>query len=569
MRYRSESRSQGGPDYDSPRQQRFAGEPAGRRAAGRRGFGGDDWDGSGRDGWGGSGRRSRPRRWRYKSRLAKAGYVAGIFVTVLVVLASLGAYAIYRHLTGNIKAVSVSGLSHRSIYGVQNILLLGSQTRKGQGKGFGNNPSLNTSNSDNLLLVHIDPTHTHALILSIPRDTIVYEPGCKARPSIGTGIWGPYQAAIIDGAMNIGGPSCAVKTVKDFTGIKLDHFVMFDFNSFRAMVDSIGGVEVCVPRGGYHDKWSRLNLSAGKHLLTYNRALAYVRTRHGVQADGNVGGDLGRIILQQAFISSIVQKVNSQGLLSNVPQLLKIADIATKALTVDQGLDSVSKLLGLAKTLSHLRSKNVSLLTMPTVTDTNPADSGRLLPEEPQDDVIFQMVLHGQDWHGHLPTEPAGRVKVRVLNGAGSPGLAGRTARGLRKLGFDVTGVANATPTTATAVNYSGIAQADSAYTLMTALKSPPFAQNLLSEPAPQLGKPGTVTLILGTDFAGVNRPPKPSTGKSGHAKHGKPAPSSSGSSSSSSSNLSSPGFVQARNAGASICSGLPQANPSSGRPPP
>ena len=191
MRYRSESRGQGGPDYDSPRQQRrFAGEPAGRRAGGRRGSGRDDWDESGRDGWGDYGRRSRPHRWRYKSRLAKAGYVVGIFVTVLVVLASLGAYAIYRHLTGNIKTVSVSGLSHRSIYGVQNILLLGSQTRKGQGKGFGNNPSLNTSNSDNLLLVHLDPTHTHALILSIPRDTIVYEPGCKARPSIGTGIWG-------------------------------------------------------------------------------------------------------------------------------------------------------------------------------------------------------------------------------------------------------------------------------------------------------------------------------------------------------------------------------------------
>jgi LCP family protein required for cell wall assembly len=540
MRHRSESRSQGGLDYGSPRQRRFADEQGGR-----------------------------PQHWRYKSRLAKAGYVAGILVTVVVVVASLGAYAVYRHLTGNIKSVAVSGLSHRSVYGVQNILLLGSQTRKGQGKGFGSNPSLDTSNSDNLLLVHLDPTHTHALILSIPRDTIVYEPGCKARPGIGDGIWGPYQAAIIDGAMNIGGPSCAVKTVKDLTAIKLDHFVMFDFNSFRAMVDAIGGVEVCVPPGGYHDKWSRLNLSGGKHLLTYNRALAYVRTRHGVQADGDAGGDLGRIMLQQAFISSIVQKVSTQGLLSNVPQLLKIADIATKALTVDQGLDSVSKLLGLAKTLSHLRSKNVSLLTMPTVMDTSPADSGRLLPEQPQDDVIFQMILDGQRWKGHLPTEPASQVKVKVLNGTGITGLAGRTARGLRKLGFDVTGVSNAAPATTTTVDYSGIAQADSAYTLMTSLKSTPYAQNLLTEPAPQAGKPGTISLILGTDFAGVNKPPVPgsrsSTGKSSHAKHGK---SSSSSSASTDSNLNSPGFVQARNAGASICSGLPQANPDSGSPP-
>ena len=150
---------------------------------------------------------------------------------------------------------------------------------------------------------------------------------------------GPYQSAIIDGAMNIGGPSCAVSTVKDLTGIRLDHFVEFNFNSFRAMVDTIGGVEVCVPRSGYHDPYSGLNLSGGKHLLTYNQALAYVRTRHGVTAEGDTGGDLPRIELQQAFMSSVIQKVNSQGILNNSVELLKIADVATRALTVDQGLD--------------------------------------------------------------------------------------------------------------------------------------------------------------------------------------------------------------------------------------
>ena len=50
-------------------------------------------------------------RWRYASRLVKAGYIAGSFVTVLVVVAGLGAYAVYRHLTGNISTVRVTGLS--------------------------------------------------------------------------------------------------------------------------------------------------------------------------------------------------------------------------------------------------------------------------------------------------------------------------------------------------------------------------------------------------------------------------------------------------------------------------
>ena len=440
------------------------------------------------------------------SRLAKAGYIAFTVMVVAVVVASLGAYAIYRRLDGNVSVVRVSGLSHRSVYGAQNILLLGSQTRQGQRAGdLGSNPALNTSNSDNLLLVHLDPAHTHAIVLSIPRDTMVYEPGCRARRSVGTGIMGPYQSAIIDGAMNIGGPSCAVSTVRDLTGITLDHFVMFNFNSFRAMVDTIGGVEVCVPRSGYHDPYSGLNLSGGRHLLTYNQALAYVRTRHGVQAEGDVGGDLPRIELQQAFMSSVIQKVNSQGVLGNSVELLKIADVATRALTVDQGLDSVSKLLGLARSLTGLHAKNVTLLTMPTVTD--PADVNRLLPEEPADDVIFQMILDGQAWPHRLPTLPARRVQVRVLNGTGIPRLAARTARALTRLGFDVTGTGDAAAASATTVTYSGTAQADSAYTLTTALRATPAAQNLLAEPAPQTGRPGPVTLIIGSDFAGVNAP--------------------------------------------------------------
>jgi LCP family protein required for cell wall assembly len=503
-----------------------------------------------RGGGGGSG--SRPHGWRQMSGLARAGYIACTVLVVLVVIVSLGAYAIYRRLDGNISVVNVSGLSHRSVYGAQNYLLLGSQTRQGQRAGnLGSNPSLNTSNSDNLLLVHLDPTHTHAIVLSIPRDTMVYEPACQARRSVGTGVMGPYQSAIIDGAMNIGGPSCAVSTVSALTGIPLDHFVMFNFNSFRAMVDTIGGVEVCVPHSGYHDPYSGLNLAGGLHLLTYNQALAYVRTRHGVAAGGNAGGDLPRIELQQAFMSSVIQKVNSQGILSNSVQLLRIADTATRALTVDQGLSSVTKLLSVAKSLTQLHARNVNLLTMPTIID--PADPNRLLPQQPADDVLFQMILDGQPWQHRLPTQPYHQVKVRVLNATGTPGLAGQTAAQLRTLGFDVTTVGTAAAASTTTVTYSGTAQADSAYTLMTALKTAPAAQNLLAEPAPQTGTPGPVTLVLGSDFSGVNPPPA-------HAHGAKAAPSSQAS-------PASAAAIQTRNAGASICSGLPTANPNPGTP--
>ncbi len=475
--------------------------------------------------------------WRQMSVLAKIGYATATVATVLIVAASLLAYGIYRHLNDNLQVTTVSGLTHRSVYGVQNILVLGSQTRDGQGRGFGRDPGTNLS--DNLILVHLDATHTHATILSIPRDTMVYEPACKARAGVGTGTWPAFPSAIIDGAMNLGGPSCAVHTVEDLTGIQIDHFVEFNFNSFRAMVDAIGGVEVCVPPSGYYDPWSHLRLKGGLHLLRYNQALAYVRTRHGV---GN-GGDLGRIQLQQAFISSVIQKVNNQGLLSNLSGLYKIADLATQALTVDTGLGSVSKLLHLAQTVRYLRTKNVTLITMPTVID--PTNADRLLPVEPQDDVVFRMLQTSTRWHDHLPRLAPASVQVQVLNGSGIPGLAAKTARGLRKLGFDVVHVGDAQATSTTTVTYSGTAQADSAYTVMTALATLPAGQNLIAEPAPQTGTAGPVTLIIGSDFAGLASP---------RVHH--PASSS-----------ATP-TVQSRNAAQNICSGLPAANPNPGTPP-
>jgi LCP family protein required for cell wall assembly len=418
-------------------------------------------------------------RWRRQSLLVKVGYIFATLVAAVAVVAGLGIFAIYHKLDSNITKVRVGHLSGKTVYGSLNILVLGSQTRLGQRGYFGYDATPGVSNSDNLLLIHLDPTHTHAIVLSIPRDTFVYQPACQERSYIGTGTW-PAQdyppGAIIDGALNIGGPTCAVQTVEDLTGISLDHFVEFNFNSFRTMVGELGGVEVCVPPGpGYHDAAANLNLSPGLHWVDYSDALAYVRQRHDLGGP-DAGGDLPRIEVQQAFVSSVIQKVNSESLLTNIPQLLSIASTATQNVTVDQGLGSVSDLMHLAESLAHLKAKNVSLITMPTTTDTYdyPAYDQHLMPVEPQDDVLFQLIATGQPWTGSLPTAPASSVQVQVLNGTGQSGLAAETASQLRALGFDVVATGDAPSTYTTTVSYAGLAQADSAYTPGAALNKLP-----------------------------------------------------------------------------------------------
>jgi LCP family protein required for cell wall assembly len=521
-----------------------------------------------------------PGRWRRMSRGRRWAFGSAIVVTVLAVMAGLTGYAVYAHLDGNLRVVnSFGGLRHRpppSAPGVLNILVLGSQTRDGQGPGFGFDPGTNLS--DNLLLVHLDATRTHATIVSIPRDTLVYEPACKSR--VGKYTVPAIPDAMIDGAMNQGGPSCAVATVERLTQIRVDHFVEFDFNSFRAMVDTVGGVEVCVPRGGYYDPWSRLRIAGGQHLVTGNQALAFVRTRHGV----GDGGDLGRIELQQEFISSLVQKMDSEGTLANPAKVLDIADTATKALTVDPGLGSIGKLLGLAGTLRHLHTSNVTFITMPTIQD--PADLNRLLPQEPQDDVIWQMLRTGQLWNGQLAQTPASQVQLTVLNATGVPGLARHTARRLRKLGFDVVHAHDAPFTSSTTVTYQSPAVAESAYALMAALKQAPVTQDSAAQDSVtgNSAAGGTVagnsaagdsaagdtaaepvTLTLGPDFAGVRAPPRPRH----HSKLARAQPP--GTQPLSPAPAISPSgqpAVQARSAAANICSGMPAANPDVGTPP-
>jgi hypothetical protein len=236
-------------------------------------------------------------------------------------------------------------------------------------------------------------------------------------------------------------------------------------------------------------------------------------------------------------MSSLIQKITSEGVLGNPIKLLQIADAATKALTVDPGLGSVAKLLGLASSLRHLRTSHVTFVTMPTVLD--PADIDRLLPQEPQDDVVWQMLKTGRLWHGHLPVPATHRVQVAVYNGTGIAGLAGQTARRLRKLGFDVVKTGTAAPAATTTISYPGSSAAGGAYEL---------AQDLTAAPAAQrAGTTGPVTLTLGSGFAGVVKPAPAHRTRHGRARRAA---------------ASGQSPVETRNAAQNICSGVPGANP-------
>ncbi len=255
---------------------------------------------------------------------------------------------LYLKLAGNIGVEAIDVVGARPIdSGVgQNILVLGSQSRAGQvGATLGDRGD-SEELSDTAMLVHLSGDMKHAVVTSIPRDLIVPRPACVSRKADHRMI--PASPGdMFNRAMNLGGPSCAVATVEHMANLRIDHFIKVDFNGFRGIVDALGGVDVCVPAPGIHDWRSGLNLDPGRHTIRDQEALAFVRDRHGVGG----GGDLDRIKMQQAFLHSLAQKVQSAGTLSNPVTLYKLANAATSSLTVDPGLGSIRRLVSLARQL--------------------------------------------------------------------------------------------------------------------------------------------------------------------------------------------------------------------------
>jgi LCP family protein required for cell wall assembly len=497
-------------------------------------------------------RRSLLARWRGLSRLKKFGLVSVTVLSALVMVVGLIGFGLYMKLDSNLHVTKVGGLTGRSSYGEQNILILSSQTRNGQGQGFGYDPSTNLS--DNLFLVHLNASHTAATVVSIPGGTMVYEPACKSR--LGNNVVPAQPSAIIDGAMNAGGPTCAVMTVEHLTHFRMDHFVEFDFNSFQTMVDTLGGVEVCFPQA-VSELSGNLHLSAGRHLITGSEALTLLQT-HGAGEGSNVG----RIALQQQFFSSLIQKLEGEGVLGNVLQLLDIANTATQALTVDPGLGPIA-MVRLAETLRHLHPGDVNFITMPTIRD--PANDQALLPEQPEDDMLWEMLQTNTLWHGQLPAPPASSVDVTVLNGTGTARLGARAAARLRQLGFHVSAVGQAPHTSSTTVSYHGPAQAGGAFTLMRALRHAPDSVND--------GGSGPLTLTLGTDFTGIGQLgltlSADFTGI-GQPKHVGRDRAHSDSAPAGGQQPAVPGQsadIESRNAGENLCAGMPDASPSTGGP--
>ena len=251
-----------------------------------------------------------------------------------------------------------------------NYLLVGSDTREGLTKAelkalrVGSVATAAGKRSDAMLLVHISKARDKAIIISIPRDSFALIPQ-HTKPS---GKVTPAVYSKINSSFNWGGAPLLIQTLEEMTQLKIDHYIEMNFVGFARVVDSLGGIEVCTKKD-IDDPKSHLVLEAGVHTLNGIEALKYVRTR---EFDGM--GDIGRMQRQQAFMSSILKKATSAGVLLNPITMTNFINSSLSAVTTDEGLKN-SDLITLAKQMKSLATSNVRTLTVP-LSDLNYYSNG-------------------------------------------------------------------------------------------------------------------------------------------------------------------------------------------------
>lgn len=198
--------------------------------------------------------------------------------------------------------------------------------------------------SDTIMVLHLTSDRKHAYLISVPRDTY-------------TGIDG-YGKQKINAAFSFGGPSLYVQTLEQFTGLRMQHLAIIDWNGFRDLSTALGGVRVYVPQDVY-DSARDVTWSKGYTTLQGNRALNYVRDRYGLQ-----NGDYDRIKRQQNFMRAALSQAASKGSLTNPIRFKNMLQSITDNLTVDSDFSN-SDIRSLAWSLRNLRPKDITFITSP------------------------------------------------------------------------------------------------------------------------------------------------------------------------------------------------------------
>jgi polyisoprenyl-teichoic acid--peptidoglycan teichoic acid transferase len=416
-----------------------------------------------------------------------------------LVVATTAGYGYVHYRFGQIRSVDVPGLHKAGGGRPFNLLVVGSDSRETldarDGRRYGD---VGGQRNDTTLVIRVEPASKRVSMLSIPRDLVV--------PIAGSGGENRINAALT------GGPGVLVKTIEENFDIPIHHYVLIDFDGFRAIVNALGGIDVRFPYPS-RDAKSGLDVGeAGCHHLGGLQALALARSRYfSYQLDGvwhsDPWADLGRIRRQQAFLQALTKAALDKGL-TNPVRANAFASSLVHEVTKDSAL-RVNEVIRTAAAFRSFRPSRLATYTLPVTVATDHPLGDVLLLKQPDAAGVVDRFLGRTPAPTPGATAPA-NTQVSVLNGLGTAGLAAATADDLRRSGYRIATVGNAPSAdlSRSQIAYAPGNLADAKALAGTLLGGASLVEDSTLAPA-------HLTLVLGPGFTGL-RPSAGSTAKPG-----------------------------------------------------
>ncbi|MFC5722183.1 LCP family protein [Streptomyces gamaensis] len=211
-----------------------------------------------------------------------------------------------------------------------NYLIVGSDSREGlsdKDKEELHTGSADGKRTDSMMILHTGDNGT--TMLSLPRDSYVTIPAFTGQKS---GKQFPAATHKLNQAFADGGAELLIRTIEFNTGLRIDHYAEIGFGGFRSLVDSLGGVDMCIDKP-IKDRDSGADFKAGCQTLDGRQSLAFVRQRHQ-EADQ----DLGRMRNQQKFLNTLAKQAASPATILNPFRLYPVIGSGLDTLIVDKDM---------------------------------------------------------------------------------------------------------------------------------------------------------------------------------------------------------------------------------------
>lgn len=288
--------------------------------------------------------------------------------------------------------------------------------------------------TDGIMLVDYNSVNNQISVVSIPRDTKVnippdmWEVMVQNEPSIA---YDDPSFKKINSIPNYGkeqGIEFLKTYLEDLLDVKIDYYAHFNFEGFRYIVDSVGGIEFDVPQSMYYSDPTQdlyINLKPGVQLLDGGKAEQLLRFRSYPQ------GDLKRVEVQQAFMKKFFEKVVSLDSIISNPK----AYFTTLTQYIDTNF-TVTDALKYVGEIKELNVSNTQTYTLPCTTETISGVSFVIVDEQEVKDFAYEIFKKPTINPEDIVYEDSFDKSIQILNGSYKTGFASKTKELLEDNGY-------------------------------------------------------------------------------------------------------------------------------------